>query len=119
MQELPNLTSEQERKIEIFDKLKTNISEKEKLEILIELIGLEPERYIRRFDVNIKLVEAEQELVESFSTDTPIIVKPKSKENISNDEIDGTVQDVSALSQVEAMNNIMSNIQERNIGKQK
>lgn len=117
LKNLQYLTLEQQRKIEIFEKLKTDITEKEKLEIIIDLIGLEPEGYIKRFNANIKLLENDISLTKKLSVGKPIIVKKKPIITVA--EIEETVKDVDTVQASEVIRNIRhdTRISENNVEK--
>jgi hypothetical protein len=63
IQELDKVTSAQKKKLELFDILKSGISDRKKLISLIELIGLEPDVYIERFEVNMDLLTKNDDLI--------------------------------------------------------
>ena len=100
IQALEKLTQEQERKIEIFEKLKDDITDKQKLEILIELIELEPEGYRKRFDANIDLLIDNEILFKKLSPSKPVILKPKS--SLKSAEIGEMVKNVPIDKVIEA-----------------
>lgn len=52
-------TGEEERKLKLFDELKSDRTEKEKLEILLDLVGVEPKTYIERYESNVEMVESD------------------------------------------------------------
>jgi len=62
IQESKTPTKEQKNKLILFDRLKDNISDKEKLEILIKMIELESQGYKKRFEANIGLLTENEEL---------------------------------------------------------
>ena len=104
-------SEEDKHKLEMFDKLKEDISEKEKVEVLLELAGVEPETYMERYDANIGLIKENQEMEEVFAGKEPLDFKAakdkfKGKESL---EIE-----VSAHAQQEAMEEIVEG-HERNL----
>jgi len=104
-------SEEDKHKLEIFDKLKKDVGEKEKVEILLELVGVEPETYMQRYKANIGLIKDNQELEEVFTGKEPLdfkVAKEKFKGNESQ-EIEA-----SARAQIEARDNIVEG-HERNL----
>ena len=104
-------TEEDKHKLEIFEQLKTDIDEKEKVEILLELVGVEAEPYMERYEVNIGLIKENKEMDEVFIGKEPLDFKAakdkfKGKES---QEIES-----SARAQIEARDNILEG-HERNL----
>lgn len=117
IQELKKTTKEQLIKLKLFNKIKTDISDREKLEILIKLIDLESDGYIKRFDANIDLLIGNEALFERLSPNKPIIVKPKPV--ITVGEIGEATSEVLALEEIEAGNQIVRDRQERTMAVQR
>jgi hypothetical protein len=115
IQKLESLTPEQMRKIELFEKVKETNSNAEKLEILLELIGLEPEGYRKRFESNIEFVINNEELMNRTAKDQPLIIKPKQKAVIVAEEIGEASKTATALEECEAREHIVSDLKERNV----
>ena len=104
-------TEEDKHKQEIFDKLKQDIDEKEKVEILLELAGVEPETYMERYEANIDLIKENQEMEEVFAGKEPLDFKA-AKEKFKGKESQEI--ESSAHAQQEAMENIVEG-HERNL----
>lgn len=74
------IENEEDRdKLNLLEKLKQEISEKEKLECLLTLIGLEPIRYFRRYNANIELINSNSKEEPIFSNEIKPIVMDKKK----------------------------------------
>jgi len=72
IQEKEFKTEEEKQKIEMFERLKKNKSGKEKLKLLLELTGLEPEEYIDRYNTNIELIKKDAEMAHLFVEESSI-----------------------------------------------
>lgn len=98
------IESEDDRvKIEMFDKLKTDIDETKKLDILLKLVGVEPTEYKKRYDSNVKLIDSEFEMLELFSdVKGPIDIMEK----IKMKSVCDVACESSALLEREVMENI-------------
>lgn len=103
IQELENPTEDQRRKVELFEQLKANIVDEEKLKILLELLGLEPTNYINRYNSNIKLLKENSKLYESFMNE-PFVIKKKKV--MTREQFKNIVENASALEQAKVMDNI-------------
>lgn len=117
IQVIDNPTKEQKNKLRLFNRLKDNISDKEKFEILVQMIGLEAQGYEKRFEANIDLLIGNEALFERLSPKKPVIVKNKPVITIA--EIGEAIGDVSALQEIEAGNKIASDKEERMVSIQR
>lgn len=73
-------TEEDKYKLEIFNKSKEDIDEKEKVVFLLELAGVDPNTYMERYKMNIELMKGYQEFEEIFVKKEPLdfrVVKDK------------------------------------------
>lgn len=113
LQQSDELTNEQKIKLELFDELKTDISDKRKLVILTELIGLEPTGYIKRFESNIDMLLTNEELSNELSRNKPITVK--SKPVITVSEIAKVAQGVLPSNEIDAMSQLSKDAKEKHI----
>jgi len=91
--------TEDKHKQELFEKLKENIADEEKVMILLELVGLEPERYIERYRSNVEFMR--QPMIENAFSGVTGPTKITAK------KIKEMTADVSALSQQDAMQSIV------------
>ena len=104
-------TEEDKHKLEMFDKLKEDIDEKEKVKILLELVGVEPETYMQRYETNIGLIKENQEIQKVFDGKKTLDFK------VAKDKFKGKESqeiELSARAQVEARDNILEG-HERNL----
>ncbi|MBE5812052.1 MAG: hypothetical protein E7314_00160 [Clostridiales bacterium] len=115
IQKLAKPTSKQIKKLELFSRLKTDISEIEKFDILMDLIGLEPDRYRRRFEHNIKFFGNGSKLVGKFAK-KPIVFK---ETPVITVEEFSEVSPKNALLQIEAGNMIANEYRKNRIVKQR
>ena len=96
IQEKDKLTEAEQKKLMIFNKLKGNINNEEKLKLLLELTGLDLEQYIYKYKYNARKVEE----IEEFSKITGgVDISSKLKIN----DIANIAKNTSALSHQEAM----------------
>ena len=96
IQEKDKLTEAEQKKLMIFNKLKGNINNEEKLKLLLELTGLDLEQYIYKYKYNARKVEE----IEEFSKITGgVDISSKLKIN----DIANIAKNTSAQSQQEAM----------------
>lgn len=95
-------TDEEKYKLDLLSKLKTPMARKEKLEVMLELIGVESEEYIKRYDVNIELIKQDEVLGPIFEEEDVIVdfSKPDGKINIV--QISETTKNASAIKQQQA-----------------
>ena len=114
IQEKEEINDEERNKLEMLDKIKGNISDKEKLDTLLKIIGVEPEAYIKRFEANMKLMDEDTSRKAAFGKmDGPIDLSKK----LTAKDIADMTKDVSALSQQDALESLtraMENDRERN-----
>lgn len=94
--------TQDKRKQELFEKLIEDISNDEKLPVLLELVGIEPERYEERYKENIELMKDSKPAFSGIEGPTKFTAK----------KIKEMTKDVSASSQYEAIQAII-NEQER------
>jgi len=95
--------TQDKRKTAMFSKLKEDISNEEKLSILLELVGVEPERYVERYSANIGLIK-NTELGQKFS-------EMNGPTQITLQKIAEMTSEVSAVAQQEAMQSIIKEME--------
>jgi len=101
---------EDRSKIEMLGRLKEDISEEDKLKILLELVGVEPEAYMDRYESNMRLMDNEQERKEAFEkVKGPIDIIKKSQ--ISSKDIAQATVSASALMEQEAISTMVKEME--------
>jgi len=110
-------SEEDKYKLEIFNKLKENIPEKEKVGILLDLAGVEHETYMERYEVNIELIKNNPELNQMFSEKNTFSFNA-SEGMFKGKGVEEFYGEVSAIAQIEAGDNIVE-AHERNIQNEK
>lgn len=100
--------AEDRNKLEMLEKLKQDIGEKEKLEVLIELIGLEPERYIKRFDSNMKFINNNLIRRKAFARVKGPIDMNFKKSKITIEDIREASENVPAIEQQRVMSELVA-----------
>lgn len=66
IQEKENINNEEKRKLSLFEKLKDDIADDKKLDILLDLLGLESKEYVKRFKSNLKLLKEDKWMETDF-----------------------------------------------------
>lgn len=98
--QLKDSPSDKEKlKLEIFEKLLSDIEEFEKFKLLMDLLELDISRYQARYETNTKLMPEAFVREEEFFEKRPI--------RISKEDIRKATKDVSALAELEALNSIV------------
>jgi len=99
---------EDKRKIKLLNSLTNNLTDDKKLEVLLELLGLDPEPYRARFNSNIKLIDNDKFLSEIFNgVNEPIkLFYKKNKGKRMKKVMKNSNEKCSALSQQDAVKNL-------------
>ena len=66
IQEKENINDEDKSKLSLFEKLKDDIEDEKKLEVLLELLDLEPKEYLERFRSNVNLLKQDKWMDKEF-----------------------------------------------------